>query len=125
MIDVIRYTGYYNHSLVSTTDATPTEIGNVVVDDGAAGMLIIDVISIVTDGTNTNAGRYAVKYSKVGTITISAVTTIFEDNGVAVSVGVVADGSENISIQGTGIALTEINWIARTQVLEQNFTDLP
>lgn len=124
-VDVIRYGGMYNHALVTTTDATPTEIGNVAVDDSNAGFLVIDVQSIVTDGTEFNGGRYAVKYSKVGTLTLGTLASIWEDNTSAISISVAADADENISIVGTGVAATEINWLARTQNLFQQFTDLP
>lgn len=123
--DVIQYTRFYNHSLVTTSDATPTVIATVEVEDTFAGMLIFDVISIKTDGTEVNAGKYGVKYYKIGTLTIGTVTTIYEDNDSAISIAVVADGSENLSIEATGVAATEINWIARTQILDQQFTALP
>lgn len=123
--EVIQYTRFYNHSLITTTDATPTEIANIEVEDTFAGMLIVDVISIKTDGTEVNAGRYGAKYSKVGTLTVSGVQTIYESNDSVISIGVGADGDENISIEATGVAATEINWICRTQILDQNFTALP
>lgn len=120
--DVIQYGGIYNHSQVSTSDATPTEIGNIPVDDLTAGVLIVDVISVATDGSASNAGRYAVKYSKNTTLTLGAVTNIYQDNDAVISVAVVNDGGENIRIQATGIAATDITWIARTQILGQTFT---
>lgn len=125
MIDVIEYTRFWNYPLVSTTDATPTAIATVEIADSLAGMLIIDVVSIETDGTGTNVGRYAVKYSKIATMTLGTLTTIYEDNDSAVSIGVLANGDENIEVQGTGVAATDINWLVRTQILDQQFTDLP
>jgi hypothetical protein len=120
--DVIRYTQILNHSTVVTTDATVTELANLAIDNNTAGMLIIDVVSVVTDGSAHNAGRYAVKFISDTGLTIGTLTNIYESNGVAIAVTVVNDGSGNISIRGTGIAATEIQWTARTQLLDQTFS---
>lgn len=122
---VIRYGGIYNHSLVNTTDATPTVIGTVVIDDSYTGWVKINVSAILTDGTEVNAGEYRVKFFKIGTLTVGTVATIWEDFDSVITVTVSADVDENLSIVGTGVAATNINWIARTQLIDQIFTDLP
>jgi hypothetical protein len=118
MIDVIRYTQFQNHAVVTTTDATPTEIANIPVDVNNSGLLLVYVHSMVSDGSAANIGMYAVKY--ISGLTIGTKQTVFEDNGVVVSVTFADDGSGNISVKGTGVAATEITWICRTQVLDQS-----
>jgi hypothetical protein len=123
MIDVIRYTQIVNHSLVTTTDATPTEIANIPVDVNNSGVLVVYVHSMVTDGSALNIGMYAVGYISSSGLTIGTKQTIMEVNGVAVAV-TFADSSGNISVLGTGIASTDITWICRTQLLDQNISAL-
>jgi hypothetical protein len=115
--EVIRYGGIYNHSLVTTTDETPTEIGNIPVDVNVSGLLIVDVHAMVSDGSAVSIGRYAVKYINDSSLTIGTKQTIAEDSTVSVSFA--DDGSGNVSIVGTGIAATTITWICRTQNLYQ------
>jgi molybdopterin biosynthesis enzyme MoaB len=119
--DVIGFAGIMNYPLVTTSDATPTEIALVQVEEGFAGMLVVDVHSMVSDGSTTNVGRYAVKYISNAGLTLGTKQTIMEDNGVAVSV-TFADSSGNITIVGTGIAATEITWVVRTQILDQTIS---
>jgi hypothetical protein len=123
MIDLIRYTQIVNHSLVTTTDATPTEIANIPVDVNNSGLLVVYVHSMVTDGSALNIGMYAVGYISSSGLTIGTKQTIMEVNGVAVAV-TFADSSGNISVLGTGIAATDITWICRTQLLDQNISAL-
>jgi hypothetical protein len=123
MIDLIRYTQIVNHSLVTTTDATPTEIANIPIDVNNSGLLVVYVHSMVTDGSALNIGMYAVGYISSSGLTIGTKQTIMEVNGVAVTV-TFADSSGNISVLGTGIASTDITWICRTQLLDQNISAL-
>jgi hypothetical protein len=122
--DVIRYTRIFNHTPVITEDATITELANIPVDDLTAGMLLIDVISTVSDGSAHNAGSYAVKFLSSSGLTIGTLTVIYEDNTSAIAITVVDDGSGNISIRGAGVVGTEIQWTVRTQLLDQIFTGL-
>jgi molybdopterin biosynthesis enzyme MoaB len=119
--DVIGFAGLMNYPLVTTSDATPTEIALVQAVEGFTGLLIVDVHSMVSDGSATNMGRYAVKYISNAGLTIGTKQTIVEDNGVAVAVTFSAS-SGNISIIGTGIAATEITWVVRTQILNQTIS---
>jgi hypothetical protein len=124
MIDVIRYTQIVNHSLVTTTDATPTEIANITVDVNNSGLLVAYVHSMVSDGSAMNVGMYAVGYISSSSLSIGTKQTVFEVNGVAVAVTFADDGSGNISVLGTGVASTDITWICRTQLLDQNISVL-
>lgn len=122
--EIIQYTGIYNHGLVTSSDATPVAIGNIEVPDFVSGWLKIDASSIVTDGSANNGGEYRVKFSKNGTLTVGTLSTVWESNDNAASISVSADVNENILIEGTGIAATEINWMVRTQIIQQDFTAL-
>jgi molybdopterin biosynthesis enzyme MoaB len=119
--DVIYFARIMNYPVVVTEDATPTEIALVEVQEGFAGLLIVDVHSMVSDGSATSVGRYAVKYISNAGLTIGTKQTIVEDNGAAVAVTFAAS-SGNISIVGTGIAATEITWVVRTQLLDQTIS---
>lgn len=125
MINVIQYTGFYNHPLVQSGDVTPVTVDTIELEDLYCGKLVIEVSAIVTDGSAHNSGIYAAKFIKNGTLTIGTLGTIWEDNDNAASIAIVNDGSENLKIEATGIAATEINWLVRSQILKQDFTGLP
>lgn len=123
--EIIQYTGLYNHPLIQTTDATPATIDVINVNDLYVGQLILFASIIVTDGSAHNEGIYVCKFIKNGTLTIGTLTTLWQDADNAASIAIVNDGSENLKIQATGIAAKEINWIVRSQVLNQDYTGLP
>lgn len=111
---------------VQTTNATPTAaIALTTANSSVFGMRVMLVCLNSTDpAPNTGMISYLVKAatSGSGTVTISSLTnysTILDTNVSTVTSTVTSSGSNNITVNVTGIAAKTINWLARVETLSQ------
>jgi hypothetical protein len=99
----------------ATTDATPTELATIEVDDNTGGMIEVRVVAVEA---NTAAFYYVFSYLKLaGDIVVDTPVALYEkDDLLAVSVSITGS-SGNILIEVTGIAATSINWKGETRFI--------
>jgi hypothetical protein len=100
-----------------TTDATPTEILAITPADQSAGVLWIWFAGF--DATNAITGIKAVRYKKVGTVTLGTVGNLLAteiDGGLTASVSITASTGD-ILVQVTGVAATDMEWAAEYKFL--------
>jgi hypothetical protein len=100
-----------------TTDATPTEILTITPADYSAGVLWIWFAGF--DATNAITGIKAVRYKKVGTVTLGTVGNLLAteiDGGLTASVSITASTGD-ILVQVTGVAATDMEWTAEYKFL--------
>lgn len=117
---------WYEHTPYETTNATPVNAFLVEIPDSFAGLYEVDLITLNSDGSAAVSYKAAVTFSKVGTLTLGAITTIHTDIGGITGLGVnIVNDSDNIAIELTGVAATTLVWIARTNLLTTNYTALP
>jgi hypothetical protein len=100
-----------------TADATPTEILTITPADYSAGVLWIWFAGF--DSTNAITGIKAVRYKKVGTVTLGTVGNLLAteiDGGLTASVSITASTGD-ILVQVTGVAATDMEWTAEYKFL--------
>lgn len=104
---------------VDTTDATPTNIFLIEVEDQTAG--IIQVMCVGFDGTDAATGIKQARYKKVGgSLTIGTVDSLLPieaEGTLAAATFTIAGSSDNIAVQVTGIAATAISWKAEYKLI--------
>lgn len=109
--------------ITQTTDDTPTIIGTLAAEDNTGGMVEVRIIAAA--GGN-DAYFYVTNYFKTGgDITVETPVGVYEKNdtlGTSVSI---TGSAGNLIATGTGVAATNINWICRMNVLQNNATVLP
>lgn len=106
---------------VVTSNATPSALSSITIENNSAGMVQVTMIGVVVGSTSTYtiAQRYAKYYKTGGVLTVIEVgDTISESLGVLSTANwtLVGNGtSNNIDIQITGEASTSIKWTATIQ----------
>jgi hypothetical protein len=95
---------------LQTTNATPTNITVVEIEDNECGKIHVEVETVKSDGTAAESIERIVHYKKTGgVLTINSMWDIFAGD-LAVTLLINNDGSDNIKIEATGIAATVIDW---------------
>lgn len=98
---------------VQTTDATPTVLATIELEDFTGGWLEVFVLGIQSDGSKLYTDKYYVRYHRTITLSIVYESDWIEDDFPGLVVLVQDDGSENIEIEVTGLAATTIDWECR------------
>jgi hypothetical protein len=114
-------------STITTSGAVTSEIKNITVGTGETGLLEVHIVGSETTGTGGITGRYIVHYCKDNTDTLSIVSldALFQDDIGAAGITISDDGTDNISIEVTGIAALDINWACFTYQKTLTATALP
>lgn len=110
---------------LQTTDATPTVITTIEIAEGENGILEVDVLALQTDGSLGAAYKRLVRYLKTG----GALTVVgmgdWNDDDLTVTILIQDDGSDNVEIELTGVAATDIDWQVYINQKKQTATALP
>lgn len=102
-----RYDDWYT---LQTTDATPTVIVTIEIEDETVGMIDFTILAIKGDGTAATAVRRYVRVHKTGgTLTIIGMADWSEDD-LLLAILPQVNGDDNMEIQVTGVAATIIDW---------------
>lgn len=99
------YTNY-----VQTTDATETVIKTIELQDYEGGLLDVDILGMVTDGSALITGKYVVRYHRTTAMTFSFEEILFNAGGTTAIIEFGGDIDENIEARVTGVAATDIDW---------------
>ena len=95
-----------------TTNATPTTVETFTVEEGEVGVFGIVMVATLTDGTLSAGMKRLAHYNKTGgALTIIGMWDVFNDDTAGVALLVDNDGSDNIKVEITGIAATDIDWL--------------
>jgi hypothetical protein len=99
---------------VSTANATPTTLVTYSVPASSTGVLTIDMSGMKSDGSGGITGKKVVRWKKVsGTLTLGSITSLLADEVDAAISGAtwtITTSSNNIIVQVTGVAATNIDW---------------
>jgi hypothetical protein len=99
---------------VSTTNATPTNIKTLAITDETAGILEITLVGREASTGGRFAAKKIVSYSKDGgVLTLGTPTTVLANEAtgsISTATWGISVVSNNVSIDVTGVAATNINW---------------
>jgi hypothetical protein len=105
---------------VSTTNATPTTIATFNIASNTSGIMCVDMTGTKSDGSGGITGRKMVRFKKPsGTLTLGTVTSILPDEvdaAVSGATWTITTASNDVIIQVTGVAATNINWRSATTI---------
>jgi hypothetical protein len=112
---------------VTTSGAVTSEIKNIEVATGETGLLEVWIIGSETSGVGGITGRYIVHVNKdnADALTIVSLSALLQDDIGAAAVTISDDGSGNVSIEVTGIATYDINWLCYATYKSKTATALP
>lgn len=99
---------------VATSNATPTTLKTFTITDNSVGTLIVNMSAGKADGSGGVTGIKAVRYKKVsGTLTLGTISGWLSDEvdaAVSGATWTITTSSNNIIVQVTGVAATDIQW---------------
>lgn len=117
----------YDHTPTLTSDATPVVAWTIELDDYYAGVLRVEIVAKKDLGTTT--GKFSrvwyVGFEKDTTLALDTEDVVHDQNAIAGASVQVVNDSENLGIEITGVAATDIQWTCRTEILMINATNFP
>lgn len=117
--------GLQNHSDVfETTNATPTIVLIIEVNDYSAGFIEVEVAAMTEDGTEKLSAKWIVGIHKETGLTIDPEDVLHSVIGIAGASFNVVEDTTNPAIELTGVAATNITWMVRTKEYLLNITPI-
>lgn len=116
--DLGQSMGHFRHPLIQTSDATPTVIASLEIEDNTAGIIEINIVGMDDAGTGAVTQSQRVRFIKLGTLTLGTPSNVLalEDDLTIGGITYVTT-SADLEVEVTGIAATVINWEVTTKIL--------
>jgi hypothetical protein len=118
--------GWIEAEAIQTTDATPTTILTLEIEDNFSGILEVEILG-VNDGVGAEAvtGRKIVRFKKDTALTLGTPSNILAiETDIVGATFSISNVSEDIVVTVTGAASTTINWSCKYRINQNNATNV-
>lgn len=118
--------GYVPFEIVTTSDATPTNIAVIPVEEYTSGIFWVEVVGLKDDGSLVYTVVKIGRWRKDTSLTLGTVSDILlaEDDFSGASI-LITTASNDIAVEATATASDTIDWTCRVQILSVKATVLP